>query len=88
MALTLAQHNDMICGSPSLFGRFKAARDIIANAIISESPSTEHHTERLAWAEKIKNDYHVDASKEYSWCLTWWQIQALSNPLTETTDEH
>jgi hypothetical protein len=88
MALTLSQHNDMMMGAPALLGRFRAARDVTANAIISESAQTEHHTERMAWATKIKSDYNADTQKEYSWCLTWYQIQALSDPITQTTDEH
>ena len=88
MALTLVQHDNMMTGAPNLLSRFRAARDVVANTVIAEAANTANHAERLAWATKIKNDYTADLLKEYSWCLTHWEIQALGDPLTQVTDDH
>ena len=79
---TLANLDALIIGNPTLRQRFRAARIKSAWFVVNESPSTEHHIARLAWANKVINDYEADLDAEYRWLCSNATIQA--NPTSAT----
>jgi hypothetical protein len=80
---TLTELDALIVGCSLLRQRFRAARLKAAWSVLNESGSTQHHTERLVWANKIVGDYEKDLDKEYRWACSNATIQSSGDASTD-----
>jgi hypothetical protein len=81
---TLTELDALIVGCSLLRQRFRAARLKAAWDVINEAETTQHHTERLAWANKIVGDYDKDLDKEYRWACSNAVIQSSGDASTDS----
>jgi hypothetical protein len=80
----LKEIDTLIIGNPELRQKFRAARIKASWLIINENPSTENHTQRKAWADKIIDNYEADLDIEYRWLCSNSTIQANPNGATDS----
>jgi len=71
--------HDLINGTPELELRFKAGRLKSAWDVLNEDVATPNHVLRLAWANKIIDDYEADVKKEFRRFLSNATIQTNKN---------
>jgi hypothetical protein len=80
---TLEQLDALIVGNPLLRQRFRAARIRAAWLVVNEDPQTAGHVARLAWANKIIENYEADLDEEYRWLCSNATIQASTSAATD-----
>lgn len=84
----LKEIDSLIIGNPDLRQKFRAARIKAAWLVINESPSTENHIQRKAWADKIIDNYEADLDIEYRWLCSNSTIQANPDAATDSDIEY
>lgn len=81
--MALVDIHNLINGAPILRQRFLAARVEACWDILNENPATENHTNRMAWAKSILDNYDAHAQEEYTRFLSNTTIQASGEDSTD-----